>query len=183
MQTKKNEVLVGIFLLIALSAILFICLKVSGVSPSFNTPTWKLYATFDNVGNLRTGSPVKVGGVMIGRVTDITLDLNNYAPKVQMEIKNQYNNIPNTSSLAIRTSGLLGEQYLALNIGFSDPEIGTYMLKDGETIQDTKSIIILEDIIGQFLYKNDHTDSKHRLSIADISSPKKSQPRLTINNP
>ncbi|VFP85925.1 outer membrane lipid asymmetry maintenance protein MlaD [Candidatus Erwinia haradaeae] len=175
MQTKKNEILVGTFLLVSLSAILFLCLKVSGLGPSLTTPRWKLYATFDNVGNLKTGSPVKTGGVVIGRVTNITLDPNNYAPKVQMEIENQYNNIPNTSSLAIRTSGLLGEQYLALNIGFSDPDLGTNILKDGETIQDTKSTIILEDIIGQFLYKNDNANNKHRFSIADIANPEKSK--------
>ncbi len=76
-----------------------------------------------------------------------------------MDIEQTYNHIPDTSSLAIRTSGLLGEQYLALNIGFDDPEMGTSILKDGGVIQDTKSAIVLEDLIGQFLYKSGSGDN------------------------
>lgn len=69
--------------------------------------------------------------------------------------------IPDTSSLSIRTSGLLGEQYLALNVGFEDPELGTSILKDGSTIQDTKSAMVLEDMIGQFLYNSKGDDNKN----------------------
>ena len=71
-----------------------------------------------------------------------------------MDIDQKYNQIPSTSTLAIRTSGLLGEQFLALNIGFEDPEMGTTILKNGGVIQDTKSAMVLEDLIGQFLYKS-----------------------------
>lgn len=71
------------------------------------------------------------------------------------------NHIPDTSSLSIRTSGLLGEQYLALNVGFEDPELGTAILKDGDTIQDTKSAMVLEDLIGQFLYGSKGDDNKN----------------------
>ncbi|HBV38924.1 MAG TPA: outer membrane lipid asymmetry maintenance protein MlaD, partial [Erwinia sp.] len=74
----------------------------------------------------------------------------------------KYNQLPDTSSLAVRTSGLLGEQYLELNVGFDEPEMGTAMLKDGSTIQDTKSAMVLEDLIGQFLYKSGSgNDSKN----------------------
>jgi len=62
--------------------------------------------------------------------------------------------ITDTSSLAVRTQGLLGEQFLALNLGFDDPELGSAMLKDGDTLRDTKSAMVLEDLIGQFLYKS-----------------------------
>lgn len=71
-----------------------------------------------------------------------------------MDIQQRYNHIPDTSSLAVRTSGLLGEQFLALNVGFEDPDMGTGILKDGGVIQDTKSALVLEDLIGQFLYKS-----------------------------
>jgi len=72
-----------------------------------------------------------------------------------MAISDEYaNKISDTSSLAIRTQGLLGEQFLALNLGFDDPELGSAMLKDGDTLRDTKSAIVLEDLIGQFLYKS-----------------------------
>lgn len=167
MQTKKSEIWVGAFLLLALCAALFLCLRVADLKSLGNEPTWKLYATFDNIGGLKTGSPVKIGGVVIGRVTDIGLDDKTYSPRVTMDIDEKYNQLPDTSSLAIRTSGLLGEQFLALNVGFDDPDMGTAMLKDGSTLQDTKSAMVLEDLIGQFLYKSgDGNDKKDASSTA-----------------
>ncbi|WP_338560514.1 outer membrane lipid asymmetry maintenance protein MlaD [Erwinia sp. E_sp_B04_7] len=167
MQTKKSEIWVGVFLLLALCAALFLCLRVADLKSLGNEPTWKLYATFDNIGGLKTGSPVKIGGVVIGRVTDIGLDEKTYLPRVSMDIEEKYNQLPDTSSLAIRTSGLLGEQFLALNVGFDDPDMGTAMLKDGSTLQDTKSAMVLEDLIGQFLYKSgDGNDKKEASPVA-----------------
>ncbi|KFX19969.1 outer membrane lipid asymmetry maintenance protein MlaD [Pectobacterium betavasculorum] len=154
MQTKKTEVWVGVFMLIALAAILFLCLKVADLKAIGSEPTYRLYATFDNIGGLKARSPIRIGGVVIGRVADISLDEKTYLPRVAMDIQQRYDHIPDTSSLAIRTSGLLGEQYLALNIGFEDEDMGTTILKDGGVIQDTKSAMVLEDLIGQFLYKS-----------------------------
>ena len=161
MQTKKSEIWVGIFLLVALLAALFVCLKAADVSSIKSEPTYRIYATFDNIGGLKARSPVRIGGVVIGRVADITLDPKTYLPRVALDIEDRYNHIPDTSSLAIRTSGLLGEQYLALNVGFEDPELGTSILKDGGTIQDTKSAMVLEDLIGQFLYNSKGSDNKN----------------------
>ncbi|MBB1202519.1 outer membrane lipid asymmetry maintenance protein MlaD [Enterobacteriaceae bacterium 89] len=160
MQTKKSEIWVGVFLLVAFLAALFICLKAADVTSLRTEPTYQVYATFDNIGGLKASSPVRIGGVVIGRVADITLDPKTYLPKVTLDIEEKYNQIPDTSSLAIRTSGLLGEQYLALNVGFDDPEMGTSMLKEGSTIQDTKSAMVLEDLIGQFLYSSKGGDNK-----------------------
>ncbi|WON76547.1 outer membrane lipid asymmetry maintenance protein MlaD [Serratia sp. UGAL515B_01] len=154
MQTKKSEIWVGAFMLIALCAVIFLCLQVANVKSIGNDPTYRIYATFDNIGGLKVHSPVRIGGVVIGRVAEISLDAKTYTPRVALDIQNKYNQIPDTSSLAIRTSGLLGEQYLALNIGFEDPDMGTSLLKEGGTIQDTKSAMVLEDLIGQFLYKS-----------------------------
>ena len=167
MQTKKSEIWVGAFLLLALAAALFLCLRVADLKSLGSEPTWRLYATFDNIGGLKTGSPVKIGGVVIGRVTDIALDDKTYSPRVSMDIEDKYSQLPDTSSLAVRTSGLLGEQYLALNVGFEDPDMGTAMLKDGSSIQDTKSAMVLEDLIGQFLYKSGNSsDDKNASSAA-----------------
>ncbi len=155
MQSKKNEVWVGVFMLAALLALLFLSLRVADLKSLGTEPTWKLYATFENIGGLKISSPVKVGGVVIGRVTDIALDDKTLSPRVTMDISDQYaDKIPDTSSLAIRTQGLLGEQFLSLNLGFDDPELGSAMLKDGGTLRDTKSALVLEDLIGQFLYKS-----------------------------
>ena len=161
MQTKKSEIWVGVFLLLALLAALFICLKAADVASMRTEPTYRVYATFDNIGGLKVRSPVRIGGVVIGRVADISLDPKTYLPRVALDIEERYNQIPDTSSLAIRTSGLLGEQYLALNVGFEDPELGTSMLKEGGTIQDTKSAMVLEDLIGQFLYSSKGGDNKN----------------------
>lgn len=161
MQTKKFEIWVGAFLLIALIAIIFICLRVANVTSLRSEPTYSISATFDNIGGLKVSSPVRLGGVVIGRVSDIALDPKTYLPRVTLDIDDRYNQIPDTSSLAIRTSGLLGEQYLALNMGFNDPEMGTSILKDGGTIQDTKSAMVLEDLIGQFLYKSNDGSNKN----------------------
>ncbi|CAK9883695.1 MAG: putative phospholipid ABC transporter-binding protein MlaD [Candidatus Erwinia impunctatus] len=154
MQTKKSEVLVGIFILLALLAALFLCLRVASVQSLGNAPTWSLYANFNNIGGLKAGAPVKIGGVVIGRVSSIVLDNMTLEPRVTMEIEDQYNQLPDTSSLVINTAGLLGEQYLTLKVGFYDPDMGVSMLKDGATLQDTKSAVVLEDLIGQFLYKS-----------------------------
>ena len=159
MQTKKSEIWVGAFMLIALCAIVFICLQVANLKSIGSEPTYRVYATFDNIGGLKPRSPVKIGGVVIGRVADIELDPKTYTPRVALDIQKKYDEIPDTSSLAIRTSGLLGEQYLALNVGFEDPDMGTTILKDGGTIQDTKSAMVLEDLIGQFLYNSGGQDS------------------------
>lgn len=159
MQTKKFEVWVGAFMLVALVAVIFLCLKVANVTSLRSEPTYRVYAVFDNIGGLKVSSPVRLGGVVIGRVEDISLDEKSYLPRVTMEIEQRYDHIPDTSSLAIRTSGLLGEQYLAMNLGFDDPELGSSILKDGGTIQDTKSALVLEDLIGQFLYKSGNGDN------------------------
>ncbi|GAA0470125.1 outer membrane lipid asymmetry maintenance protein MlaD [Tatumella punctata] len=172
MQSKKSEIWVGIFLLLALAAALFLCLRVADLKFFGTEPTWKLYATFDNIGGLKVSSPVKIGGVVIGRVTNISLDDSTLSPKVTMAIDDAYaGKIPDTSSLAIRTQGLLGEQFLALNLGFNDPDLGSSILKNGDTLRDTKSAIVLEDLIGQFLYKNGNSSSdKSSPAGADSSS-------------
>ncbi len=155
MQSKKSEIWVGLFMLAALAALLFLSLRVADLKSMGTEPTWKLYATFDNIGGLKISSPVKIGGVVIGRVSDIALDDKTLSPRVTLDISDSYTGkIPDTSSLAIRTQGLLGEQFLALNLGFDDPELGSAMLKDGDTLRDTKSALVLEDLIGQFLYKS-----------------------------
>lgn len=171
MKTKKSEIWVGVFLLLALCAAAFLCLRVADVKSLGSEPTWRLYATFDNIGGVKNGSPVKIGGVVIGRVTDVSLDTKNYLPRVTMEIEDRYNQLPDTSSLAVRTQGLLGEQFLALNVGFDDPEMGTAMLKDGSTIQDTKSALALEDLIGQFLYKSNDGGDKNSQQSAPEAAP------------
>lgn len=156
-QTRKLELWVGGFVLAGICAILVMIFQVADVKGIGSTDTYTLTAEFDNVGSLKVRSPVKVGGVVVGRVDSIVLDQKTMLPKVTMEIDSQYNQFPDNSSAQILTSGLIGEQYIGLVPGFVYDGEGT-MLKDGGRIEDTKSALVLEDLIGQFLYGSGDKD-------------------------
>lgn len=156
-QSIKYEFWVGLFVLLGFAALVFLGLRVANVQGFSSEKTYTLYATFDNIGGLKARAPIKVGGVVVGRVAEIKLDPQTYTPKVSLTIKEEFNNIPDTSSLSIKTAGLLGEQYIALNVGFTI-EGETAMLKEGDTFADTNSAMVLEDLIGQFLYGDKKAD-------------------------
>jgi len=157
-QTRKLEFWVGSFVLAGLCAILVMIFQVADVKGMGSNDTYSLKAEFDNIGNLKVRAPVKVGGVVIGRVSSIVLNKNSLLPTVTMDIDSQYDQFPDTSSVHILTSGLIGEQYISLIPGFvyEDEE----MLKDGDLVEDTKSALILEDLIGQVLYSVGSSDDK-----------------------
>lgn len=150
MESRTTQLAVGLFVIIGVAALLFLGLQAANTSAVSSGDTYKIYAKFDNIGGLKERSPVKVGGVVVGRVSRITLDGEYYEPLVEMTISATYDEFSETSSVSILTSGLLGEQYLGLNPGFIDDTVE--MLKDGDYIYDTKSALVLEDLIGQFLF-------------------------------
>ncbi|KLV06378.1 MULTISPECIES: outer membrane lipid asymmetry maintenance protein MlaD [Photobacterium] len=149
-QTRKLELWVGSFVLAGIAAILVLIFKVADVQNIGGNETYTLKANFDNIGGLKVRSPIKVGGVTVGKITSITLDTESYLPVVTMAIEKKYGYFPETSSASILTSGLLGEQYLGISPGFVDDDVA--MLQDGDLIEDTKSALVLEDMIGQVLY-------------------------------
>ncbi|ADN77631.1 Mammalian cell entry related domain protein [Ferrimonas balearica DSM 9799] len=149
-MTRKIELAVGAFLLAGLAAFLVLIFKVADIDPRGNGATYTLTAHFDNIGGLKVRSPVKVGGVVVGRVSGIALDPELLTPVVSLAMDARYDQFPETSSLSILTSGLLGEQYIGLSPGFMDEDIS--LLGDGDLIEDTRSAMVLEDLIGQFLY-------------------------------
>ncbi|GAC24613.1 MAG: outer membrane lipid asymmetry maintenance protein MlaD [Alteromonadaceae bacterium] len=154
MSSRKAEIMVGLFVVLTLAAGLLLALKVVNQGMSSGTDTYTLYAKFDNIGGLKARSAVKVGGVTVGRVDSISLDPDGYTPVVELKIYQEYNKFPETSSVSILTSGLLGEQYVGFQPGFSIDGIAD--LAEGDYISDTKSALVLEDLIGQFLFsKND----------------------------
>jgi len=155
MVSKKIELLVGIFVAIGIAALLMLSLKIADSGIAGDNQTYDLYAKFDNVGGLKVRSAIKVGGVVIGRVTKIVLDTKDFVPVVTLSIDKQYQNFSEATSVAILTSGLLGEQYVGLQPGFKDPSVG--VLKPGAYIQDTKPAIVLEELIGQFLFGQSHS--------------------------
>ncbi|WP_412972426.1 outer membrane lipid asymmetry maintenance protein MlaD [Glaciecola sp. MF2-115] len=157
MTSKKTELMVGIFVALAIAATLLLALQVANQGMSGSGDVYKVSAKFDNIGGLKARSSVKVGGVVIGRVSRIYLDEQELIPVVEMEISENYaKTFPETSSVSILTAGLLGEQYIGLTPGFVFPGEDPIYLgdKEGETkyIVDTKSALVLEDLIGQFLF-------------------------------
>jgi len=150
MTSKKVEFSVGLFVAFGIAALLMLSLKVADSGISGNGETYQLYAKFDNIGSLKVRSPIKVGGVVIGRVSDIALDEEDYMPVVTLDIYTDFKDFPETTSLSILTAGLLGEQYLGLEPGFIDESIET--LQPGDYIEDTKPALVLEELIGQFLF-------------------------------
>lgn len=150
MISKKVEFIVGLFVALGIAAILMLTINVADTGLSGNGKTYQLYAKFDNIGSLKVRSPIKVGGVVVGRVSAIALDEEDYTPVVTMDIDTEFNNFSETTSISILTAGLLGEQYLGLEPGFIDESFDT--LKPGDYIEDTKPALVLEELIGQFLF-------------------------------
>ena len=150
MVSKKIELLVGVFVALGIAALLMLSLKVANSGISGSGDTYILKAKFNNIGGLKVRSPIKVGGVVVGRVSDISLDEDDYTPVVTLDIYVKYNRFSEATSVAILTAGLLGEQYIGLQPGFIDDSLE--MLAPGDFIEDTKPALVLEELIGQFLF-------------------------------
>lgn len=150
MNTRKIEILVGLFVSLGIVALIVLAFKVADIGAASSGDTYRLNARFDNIGGLKVRSAVKVGGVVIGRVSAITLDPEDYLAVVSLDIDKQYSNFSETSSVSILTSGLLGEQYVGFQPGFIDETVDIMQVDD--TIEDTKSALVLEELIGQFLF-------------------------------
>ena len=149
MRMRTVEISVGAFILAGIFALIFLALRVSGLSLSDNRQAYTLYANFDNVGSLNNRTRVAIGGVTVGRVTGISLDKKTYMARVAMNIEDSVDNIPVDSTASILTAGLLGEQYVSIGIGGED----RYM-KPGDTFSDTQSALVLENLIGKFLFND-----------------------------
>ncbi|KPW92217.1 MULTISPECIES: outer membrane lipid asymmetry maintenance protein MlaD [Pseudomonas syringae group] len=155
MQNRAIETGVGLFLLAGILALLLLALRVSGLSTSASTDTYKLYAYFDNIAGLTVRAKVSMAGVTIGKVTAIDLDHDTFTGRVTLEIQKKVDNLPFDSTASILTAGLLGEKYIGLSVGGDDK-----LLKDGATIHDTQSSLVLEDLIGKFLLNTVSKDAK-----------------------
>jgi len=149
------ESLVGLFLIFAIITLSMLAFQVSGLMSLFPDKSYAITASFDDIGGLKVRSPVKIGGVQIGEVSQINLDPVSFKAVVKMNIHNQYNDIPDDSSAGIFTSGLLGDNYIAIT-----PMYNTSFLKSGSNIEITNSAMVLEKLIGQFIYSLKNGDSK-----------------------
>lgn len=146
MKKHPLDFWVGLFVVLGFAALLFLSLKAGNMSSLSFSSTYPITVRFDNIGGLKPRAPVKSAGVVVGRVASIRFDDKRYLADVMLNIDAQYQ-FPKDSSAKILTSGLLGEQYIGLEAGGDDQ-----MLKGGDTITLTQSAIVLENLIGQFLY-------------------------------
>jgi len=158
MQIKKTvEIWVGILVVLGFAALFMLSMKVSHLGDLFIEDGYSIIASFDNIGGLKVKSPVKMGGVRIGRVSNIRFDNENYEAVVTMQIESQYNTIPTDTSASILTAGLLGEQYIGLEAGAEEE----YLTENTQMESGlTQSAVILEQLIGKFLYNSAENGTK-----------------------
>ena len=145
-QRRVVETYVGLFMLLAIAGLVFLAFKVSGLTDSNYSSSYTVTAPFDTIGSLKVRAPVKVAGVAIGRVTAITLDKDSYRADVTMVLNANYQ-MPTDSNASIYTEGLLGSNYINISPGY-----GETMLKNGDVIVQTTSALVLERLIGQYLF-------------------------------
>jgi phospholipid/cholesterol/gamma-HCH transport system substrate-binding protein len=146
MPRSKIDVWVGLFVLIGGVAILFLALQAANLLSLSFEPTYRITARFDNAGGLKPKAAVRSAGVVVGRVESITFDDQNFQAEVALALESRYA-FPKDSSFKILTSGLLGEQYVGI-----DPGGNEVNLANGDVVTQTQSAIVLENLIGQFLF-------------------------------
>ncbi len=149
MKNRTIEIGVGLFVALGIAALFMLAMQVSNLGSivSGSGDSYTITATFENVGGLKERAPVTVSGVRVGRVDAIDYDLEAYEAVVILRIDSAYDRFPEDTAASIFTSGLLGEQYIALEPGGSMEN-----LEEGDRVQLTQSALVLEQIIGQFLY-------------------------------
>ena len=146
MTRKELDLWVGIFAVIGIGAMLFLSLKVANLASFSAADTYQIQAKFENIGSLKVRAPVESAGVVVGRVGEIHFDNESFEAVVALNVDGRFK-FPKDSSAKIMTSGLLGEQYISLSPGGDSVN-----LKSGDTLKLTQSAVVLENLIGQFLY-------------------------------
>jgi phospholipid/cholesterol/gamma-HCH transport system substrate-binding protein len=146
MERSRSDVWVGLFVLLGAAAILFLALQSANLLSLSFQPTYRVVAKFDNIGGLKKQAAVKSAGVVVGRVESIAFDDKSFQARVTLALDQRYA-FPKDSSMKILTSGLLGEQYIGIEPGADDKNLAA-----GDTITTTQSAVVLENLIGQFLY-------------------------------
>ena len=145
--SRSAEIGVGLFVAAGLAALFVLAMKVSNLSTLGDADGYVVEARFENVGGLKVRAPVTAGGVRVGRVSAIDYDVDRYEAVVKLAIRPRFDRLPADTSASIFTAGLLGEQYVSLEPGGREE-----FLAEGDTIRLTQSALVLEQVIGQFLF-------------------------------
>lgn len=146
MSRTTLDLWVGFFVALGFAALVFLAMKVGNFTGLNDAALYSVEAPFDNIGGLKVRAPVKSAGVLVGRVADIRFDAQSYRAVVRLDLDTRYE-FPRDTIATILTSGLLGEQYVGL-----EPGADADMLKSGDAIQITQSAVVLEKLIGQFMF-------------------------------
>ena len=146
MPYSKNDVWVGLFVVLGAAALLFLALQSANLLQLNWKSGYQVSARFDNIGGLKPRAAVRSAGVVVGRVQAIAFDDTTFQARVTLEMDKRYA-FPKDSSLKILTSGLLGDQYIGIDAGADEQN-----LAEGDSITATQSAVVLENLIGQFLY-------------------------------
>ncbi len=160
MKYLKTEIMVGIFMLLGIISAAVLALQVAGLVLNSKSELYSVHAKFENIGSLRLRAPVRIGGVAIGRVTAIDIDSETLTPVVTLGIEKKFDKISSDSKASIQTSGIIGEQYVAITPGFYDEDLGSTYLKQGDYIADTGSAVVLEDLISKFVFNSQQDQKK-----------------------
>ncbi len=145
--TRAVEIGVGLFVAAGLAALFVLAMKVSNLSAFNDTDGYEVVARFENIGGLKVRAPVTAGGVRVGRVAAIGYDSERYEAVVTLAIEAAFDRLPRDTSASIFTAGLLGEQYVGLEPGGDER-----YLASGDEIRITQSALVLEQVVGQFLF-------------------------------
>lgn len=151
----KVELTSGIFLLLGIAAMLWLATKATDYGMQLGNDTYQIKAHFTNVADLKTRSPVKIGGVTVGLVERISLDPVTFDALVEMKIDGRFSDIPSDTSASILTSGMLGDRYIGL-----DPGGALDALTDGDEIFITQSAVVLETLISKYMFNNSNEDKE-----------------------
>lgn len=143
----KVEFASGIFLLLGIAALIWLATRATDYGQDIGKETYVISARFTNIGDLRDRAPVKIGGVTVGMVESVELDPVTFEAIVHMEVSSRFDEIPSDTGASVFTSGVLGDRYIGLEPGGA-PD----MLVDGDELFITQSALVLEQIIGKYLF-------------------------------
>jgi phospholipid/cholesterol/gamma-HCH transport system substrate-binding protein len=164
--SRAIDVSTGLFVLLGLVAIVFLVTQISNREFSLTETSFRLKAQFENIGGLKTGAPVKMAGVTIGRVETISYDMQLLKALVTMRIDKRYDQIPTDSDASIFTAGLLGGQYIGISPGGAEE-----YFKDGDQVAFVQDAIVLENLISKYLFSQAEKETAAKAEAAAATTP------------
>ena len=156
MERTTIDLWFGAFVIAGFAALLVLALKAGNLGAERPASTYRVQARFDNIGGLKVRAPVRSSGVLVGRVAEIHFDNERFQASVLLALDSRYS-FPKDTTASILTSGLLGESYVGLDAGGDEKK-----LAEGDRITITQSAVVLERLIGQFLFSKAQEDGGNK---------------------